>query len=49
MTRRSDKQTDQARVTPATSPVKAMLAWLVEADREFRAAQSMVEKFHRRF
>lgn len=49
MTRRSEKQTDRARVTPSSSPVRTMLAWLVEADREFRAAQSMVEKFHRRF
>lgn len=49
MTRRSEKQTDTAKVEPVASPVRAMLAWLVEADREFRVAQSMVDKFHRRF
>ncbi|MCV3269799.1 hypothetical protein [Roseobacter sinensis] len=49
MKRRGDKATDPARVTPSASTVRTILTWLVEADREFRVAQSMVEKFHRRF
>ncbi len=28
------------------SPVKAVLSWLIEADREFRVAQSMVNDTH---
>lgn len=49
MTRRSEKKTEQARVTPAASPMKTLLTWLVATDREFRVAQSMVDKFHNRF
>lgn len=34
------KSAEQAPVK--TSPVRAVISWLVETDREFRAAQSMV-------
>ncbi|MGC3940527.1 hypothetical protein ACOTTU_22220 [Roseobacter sp. EG26] len=40
---------DATRKPPKPSPVKAMIAWLVETDREFRVAQSMVDKTHKRF
>ena len=30
------------------SPVRALITWLVEADREFRVAQSMVNDTHDR-
>lgn len=46
---RNKKHIDPARVSPTTSRVKAMLSWLVEADREFRVTQSKVEHFYRRF
>ncbi|WP_299673168.1 hypothetical protein [uncultured Roseobacter sp.] len=49
MKRRDDKATNPARVPPAASPMRTLLTWLADADREFRIAQSMVEKFHRRF
>ncbi|MFK7880294.1 hypothetical protein [Roseobacter sp.] len=46
-----DKKIDSERskTPPTTSKVKAVIAWLVEADREFRVAQSMVDKTHNRF
>lgn len=28
------------------SPVKVLISWLVETDREFRVAQSMVDETH---
>ncbi len=40
---------DRMRTTPNTSRVKAVIAWLLEADREFRVAQSMVDKTKNRF
>lgn len=38
----------QTRTTTAPSPVRAVITWLVEADREFRVAQSMVDETKRR-
>jgi hypothetical protein len=32
-----------------TSAFKAMITWLVETDREYRVAQTLVEKTYRRF
>ena len=29
-----------------TSPVRAVISWLIDADREFRVAQSMVNDVH---
>lgn len=40
---------DRSKPTPSTSKVKAVIAWLAKADREFRVAQSMVDKTHNRF
>lgn len=40
---------DRSKPTPSISKVKAVIAWLAKADREFRVAQSMVDKTHNRF
>lgn len=40
------KPEDQAKTSSRTSPVKAVISWLVEADREFRVAQKMVNDTH---
>lgn len=39
---------DTANTTTKQSPVKAVLAWLIETDREYRVAQSMVNETHDR-
>ncbi|SFF73457.1 hypothetical protein [Roseobacter denitrificans] len=31
------------------SPVKAMIAWLIETDREVRATQSIVDETHDKY
>ncbi len=49
MKRHGEKPSDAARVPPSASAMRTFLTWLAEADREFRIAQSMVDKFHRRF
>jgi hypothetical protein len=36
----------ELKVSEKPSPVKAVISWLVETDREFRVAQSMVEDSH---
>lgn len=46
---RGARKSDPSRAALPASRVQTLLAWLIEADREFRMAQSMVEKFHRRF
>lgn len=35
---------DAKKTAESGSPVKAMIAWLVEADREYRAAQTMINE-----
>lgn len=37
-----------AKTSVKQSPVKAVLSWLVETDREFRVTQSMVNNTHDR-
>ncbi len=37
---------DQSKTNSNASPVKAVISWLVAADREFRVAQSMVNDTH---
>ena len=34
---------------PKYSPVKAMIEWLIETDREFRVAQSIVNETHDKY
>lgn len=46
MERQIASKPDSAKVSTKTSPVKAMITWLVEADREYRVAQSMVNETH---
>ena len=45
----STEPTDRAKTSAKPSPVKAVLSWIVETDREFRVAQSMVNETHDRF
>lgn len=40
--------TTRAKTEQKTSPVKAVLSWIVETDREFRVAQSMINDTHDR-
>ena len=40
---------DRSKTSPKTSAVRAVITWLVEADREFRVAQSMVNDAHNKF
>ncbi|MEM1075390.1 MAG: hypothetical protein AAGI36_13085 [Pseudomonadota bacterium] len=44
MERKKDAENADHHRTGDTSPVKAMIAWLVEADREYRVAQRMVNE-----
>ncbi|MBW4707083.1 hypothetical protein KX928_04700 [Roseobacter sp. YSTF-M11] len=49
MERLNKTPAEAAKAPTKPSPVKAMIAWLVETDREFRVAQSMVDKTRQRF
>ena len=37
---------DRSKTPTKYSPVRALITWLAEADREFRVAQSMVNDTH---
>lgn len=37
---------EDSKIPPKLSPVKVVIEWLIEADREYRVAQSMVDKTH---
>ncbi len=42
-----DLKAEEKRKTPVkVSPVKALVHWLIEADREYRVTQSMVNERH---
>lgn len=41
-----DRSAERITTTERTSPVKAVISWLVETDREFRVAQSMINETH---
>ena len=45
----SEPPSETSKMPEKTSTFKAMIAWLVETDREYRVAQSIVEKNYRRF
>ena len=38
------KITEKSKTTAKSSPVKAVISWLIETDREFRVAQTMVNE-----
>ena len=38
----------QTRVSEKPSTLKALLTWLIEADREYRVAQKIIEETHRK-
>ena len=42
----SKDRPEAAKTSEKTSPVKTVLSWLIEADREFRIAQTMVNERH---
>ncbi len=47
MERKTTDQSDrneEAKVSGKLSPVKTVISWLIEADREFRVAQSLVNE-----
>ncbi len=46
MERQKKSQADTTKLPAKVSPVKAMISWLVEADREYRVAQAMVNEKH---
>ena len=48
MDQSTPKANEQAKTNDKTSTVKAMISWLLETDREFRVAQSMVNDTHNR-
>jgi hypothetical protein len=41
-----DRSAERSTTTERPSPVKAVISWLVETDREFRVAQSMINETH---
>ncbi len=45
----SASREEKDKVKEASSPVRAVISWLVEADREFRVAQSMLNERHNKF
>jgi hypothetical protein len=49
MKRPIEPPSEQCKSPKETSTFKAMIAWLVETDREYRTAQSLVEQTYRRF
>ncbi len=49
MKRPIESPSEQNKSSQETSTFQAMIAWLVETDREYRTAQSLVEKTYRRF
>lgn len=40
--------TEESKAPEPTSPVKTVISWLVQADREFRVAQTMVNDTHKK-
>jgi hypothetical protein len=40
------KRSEQTKTSEKSSPVRAVISWLIETDREFRVAQSMVDETH---
>jgi hypothetical protein len=48
MERKPGIRPQKPKVSGKPSPVKTVIAWLIEADREFRVAQSMVNDTHNR-
>lgn len=44
-----DEKPEDQKVSPVSSPVKAVISWLVEATREFRATQAMVNDRENKF
>ena len=40
------KRSEKTKTSAKPSPVKAVTSWLIETDREFRVAQSMVNETH---
>ena len=48
MERDTHKRPEHAKTSSKTSPVKTVISWLIETDREFRVAQSMVNDTHDR-
>jgi hypothetical protein len=46
MERQKTSQADTIKLPAKISPVKAVISWLVEVDREYRVAQSMVNEKH---
>jgi hypothetical protein len=46
MKRKPDELQEVEKHPEKHSPVKAMIEWLIEMDREYRAAQSMVNETH---
>ena len=42
-------QQEASKTTANASAVKAVISWLIESDREFRATQSMVNEAQKRF
>ncbi len=46
MDRTPKAKADEAKAPEGISPVKTVISWLLEADREFRVAQSMVNDTH---
>lgn len=44
----SSRKSDHAKTQQSASAVRSVISWLVEADREYRAAQSFINETHRK-
>ena len=49
MERNPEKSFERQIAVTKPSPVKAMIEWLIEADREYRATQSIVNETHDKY
>jgi hypothetical protein len=46
MEQQAKTQLHDTKVSDRQSPVRVVISWLIEADREYRVAQSMVNETH---
>lgn len=48
MERFTSRKPDHAKTSQTVSAVKTVIAWLVESDREYRAAQTFINETHKK-
>jgi len=49
MDRSAKRNTDQDKTSHPTSAVRTVISWIVETDRQYRAAQSFIDETHKKY